>query len=363
MFLPRLAQWFPTPNVLFPPAAGLDITDASVKWIEFAPYGSGYKVLTHGFIPLPEGIVVGGAVRDTRALAEALAQVRAHWSGPSYAHAALPEEAAYVFQMHVPDGSTRDHILSMIEFEFEGRVPISPEQAVYDYDIVSEHEQAGMEISVVVFPSELASRYIEACRMAGIELLSLELEARSIARAVWPKGERGPAILLADFGRERTGLAVIKNGVPIFTTTVGVGGKGLTASLVEKLGMSEDDARAFKNEHGLVPAQGLEAGVEAAVATASALSDEILQHYHFWNTRRNEKGERATPLGGVLLVGGSANLKGITEYVAGRVRAEVARPNVWKNVCDFDEYIPPIERHISLQYPTVIGLALRGARV
>lgn len=360
MFLQRLAEWFPTPSLLYPPAVGLDITDASVKWLELVPHKNGLRLGSYGFEPLAEGIVSNGAIRDVEGLAAALKRARMQWRGSACAHAALPEEAAYVFQMHVPNGSSREDILSMIEFEFEARVPIPPEQAVFDFDIVAEREAAGTEIAVVVFPRELAERYVEACKLAGIELLSLELEARSIARAIWRRNSKGPAMLLADFGRERTGFAIIKNGVPIFTTTVGVGGRTLTNALVEKIGLSEDEARAFKNDHGVIPTPGVEAGTEAAVATAASLSDEILQHYHFWNTRRDERGERATPLGGVCLVGGSANLKGLVEYIAGRVRADVVRPNVWRNVCDFDEYIPPIERHISLQYPTVIGLALRG---
>lgn len=360
MFLEKLSSWFPTPHLLYPTAVGLDITDSSVKWLQLTPYQSGYKVQTSGFVRLEEGIVVNGAIHDVEAFTNALREVKKHWKGTVCAHAALPEEGAYVFSMRVPPKATREQILSMIEFEFEGRVPIKPEQAAYDFDIVSEHEQAGIEIAVVVFQKDLAERYVECCAKAGIELLSMELEARSIARAVSPIGEECPAELLADFGRERTGFAIIKNGVPIFTTTVGVGGKDLTQALVEKLGYSEDQARDFKNMQGLIPVAGAEPATEAAMGIAAALSDEILQHYHFWNSRRDEHGERATPLAGVVLVGGSANMKGILEYVAGRVRAPVERPNVWRNVCTFDEYIPPVHRRISLQYATAIGLALRN---
>ena len=67
-----------------------------------------------------------------------------------------------------------------------------------------------------------------------------------------------------------------------------------------------------------------------------------------------------TPVGRVLLVGGSANLKGLPDYVAGRVQAQTERGDVWQNVASFDDYIPPIDRQHSLQYATAIGLALRG---
>ena len=67
-----------------------------------------------------------------------------------------------------------------------------------------------------------------------------------------------------------------------------------------------------------------------------------------------------TPVARVFLVGGGANLKGLADYIAARVQAECTRPNVWQNVCSFDDHIPPIDRRGSLQYATAIGLALRG---
>src|SRR5690606_17215407 len=107
-----------------------------------------------------------------------------HFAGPSAAHAALPEEAVYVFSMHVPVRSSRREIMNMIEFELEGRVPIPPKQAVYDYDTIDTHDDLGEEIAVTVFPREVAEGYIEAFDNAGIEVVSLELEARSVGRAV-----------------------------------------------------------------------------------------------------------------------------------------------------------------------------------
>ena len=94
--------------------------------------------------------------------------------------------------------------------------------------------------------------------------------------------------------------------------------------------------------------------------TASALADEVTRHYHYWDTRRNDRGDRVTPVGKVILVGGNANLEGLPEYIAGRVQAPVERGDPWRHVADFNEYIPPIEKKIALQYATAIGLALRA---
>ena len=356
------ARWFPTPAMIYPRAAGIDISDASIKWLVLTPHQSRYRVEAFGEMPLEAGVVVGGIIQDEAALAHALLEVKKHLGGVDCAHSALPEEAAYVFEMHVPEGTARDQAMGMIEFGFEGRVPIAPTAAVFDFDIILKHDDGeGEDIGVAVFSRELAESYVTAFEGAGIRLLSLEIEARSIARAISSGTLEEPITLLVDFGRARTGFAVLKRGIPIFTSTVEVGGETITHAIAEKLSLSPEETQAFKNDQGLLPDAGPKsAGIEAIVGPASALADEVARHYHYWDTRRNEKGERVTPVGRVVLVGGSANLNGLSDYIAGRVQAPTVVGDIWQHVCNFDEYIPSLDKRTSLQYATAAGLALRS---
>ncbi|MDB5237964.1 MAG: hypothetical protein JWM46_234 [Candidatus Kaiserbacteria bacterium] len=339
-----------------PPAAGIDISDGSVKWLSLEQHGDIFRVHTYGEMPLAPGIVENGIIRDVVALGEVLKSVRRELHGISCAHAALPEEAAYVFSMQVPNETPRIQVLRMIEFGFEDRVPIPPDAAVYDFNRIAGSSE---EISVVVFPRDIAEAYVKAFDMGGITLLSLEIEARSIARAVSSDSLNEPITLLVDFGRERTGFAVLKHGFPIFTSTVQVGGEQMTRSLIEKMGMTPQQAEDFKNEIGLTAA-GASPELEAVSSTAAAIADEVAKHYHYWDTRRNEHGDRMTPVGRVLLVGGSSNLKGLDEFIAGRIQARTSVGDVWQHVTNYDEYIPPVDKRHSLQYATAVGLALRG---
>jgi type IV pilus assembly protein PilM len=356
-----LSRAFPTPKLLAPNSVGVDISDASIKWILLEQKGGIRKVEAWGQEGLEEGIVVAGAIRDPARLCEALREMKKKLPRIQCAHAALPEEAAFVFDMNVPNGSSRAQILNIIEFELEARVPIPPSAAVYDFDIIPADRDAQQEIGVVVFPRDLAASYAEAFESAGLTLLSLELEARSISRAILPSASMGAITLLVDFGLKRTGFAVLKHGIPIFTSTVEVGGEMITKALSEKLGLSKEQIEAWKNDQGLLPVEGPRSpGLEAVSGAASSLGSEVARHYNYWDTRRNGSGDRVTPVSRVLLVGGSANLKGLGDYIAGRVQAPVERPDVWKNACSFDQYVPPIDRHASLQYATAIGLALRA---
>jgi type IV pilus assembly protein PilM len=355
-----LERAFPTPRTLLPLSVGVDISDASIRWLGLTSFKDGsHHVVTSGSHALPAGIVSGGIVRDVAALSQVLRELKPGLHGITDAHAALPEEAAYVFSMYVPERTPRDQILSLIEFEFEGRVPISPSAAVYDFDIIPGQHTEGMEIGVSVFPRELAESYAQAFRDAGLTLLSLEIEARSIARAISHSTDK--VILLVDFGLARTGFAVVEHGVPIFTSTVEIGGDALTKAAIDMLSLSPEDAEKFKNDKGLLATEASEKPVvDAFTATATALADEIARQFHYWDTRRNDRGERLTSVERVVLVGGSSNLNGLEDFIAGKVQAPVRRGNIWHNIASFDDYIPPIDMRTSLQYATSAGLALRG---
>ncbi len=350
-------HFFPTPQFLLPKSSGIDISDSSIKWLTLNDEGLQKSIASWGNEPLAGGIVKGGIIQNQAALSERLAQIKPHIKAHA-AHAALPEEAAYVFGMHVPHGSNRAHILSMIEFEFDGRVPLPASSAVYDYSVIAEGEE-GIEIGVVVFAKELAESYASAFAGAGIELLSLEVEAQSIARSASSTDTAEPITLLVDFGRARTGFAVIKRGVPIFSSTVEVGGDSMAETLQRAFGYSHEVAQKYWNTEGLIGASGGKSAIEAILPTVSALADEIERHFRYWDSRRNEEGKRVTPVGKILLLGGSSNIRGLPEYIAGRVHAEVEYANVWRHICNTDTYIPEITRRDSLQFATAAGLALR----
>lgn len=354
-----LARWFPVPRLLVPCGTGVDVSDSSVKWLTLTPAAGGARVASYGSRRIADGIVVNGAVRDPRALAEALRDLQ-HETGISCAHAALPEEGAYVFSMHVPTASSRAEVIHMIEFELENRVPIPPSQAVFDFDTIHIPDEHGEEIAVTVFPRELADGYVEAFSLAGIELSSLEIEARSIARAI--SGKMDPVTMLVDSGRARTGVAILKRGIPIFTSTVDIGGDHLTHAVMDALALkTEEEAELFKNEHGLIPDDAAsQKGREALEKVAAQLAGEIARHYRFWDTRRTEGNARTSSVERVFLLGGSANLRGLPEYIAGKVQVTTERPNVWRNLFSFDDYVPEIEYRASFQYATAIGLALRA---
>ncbi len=91
---------------------------------------------------------------------------------------------------------------------------------------------------------------------------------------------------------------------------------------------------------------------------ASALRDEIQRVYTYWLSHIEKTGGDTGAPFKVLLAGRDSSIIGFREYMAMSLKMPVELVNVWANVFSFDDEIPPIEYLESLDYATVIGLAL-----
>src|SRR5882672_1176175 len=75
------SSWFPTPSLLLPPAVGVDISDASIKWLGLSRTRGEVRVSGYGDTDLPSGIVEKGIIKDVPALGRVLAELKKDWKG------------------------------------------------------------------------------------------------------------------------------------------------------------------------------------------------------------------------------------------------------------------------------------------
>lgn len=351
----KLAALFPPPRFLAMPAAGIDISDSSIKYCDA-------KLTRAGFIPenldtvrLPNGVVVNGAVQDVEALSEALKEVH-QTHARRFVNVALPEELVYLYTLEVPAAHRDKEIMQVIEFSLSEHAPIPAENAIFNYDVIRTHG-AVKEISVTVFPKDIVESYVTAFEESGFEVKAFELEAHSVARAVVPHTTKRVSMII-DFGSTRTGITVTYGQIPIFSTTIKIGGTAFTEAIMKHLHSNEEDADAYKWEKGIAACDKKEL-CDELTRTADTLVKEIQRHYRYWNTRRDEDGNAIAPIEHVYLCGGALALRGLKEHVADVLQSPVRTSDVWVNMLDIDTFVPDMPKQESWGYATAIGLFLR----
>ena len=163
--------------------------------------------------------------------------------------------------------------------------------------------------------------------------------------------------MIVDFGKTRTGLGIVHQGVLMYTSTIDVGGGILSKAMRTKLGdLPESELTNIKNTQGLLRSGGTTDVHDILVNSLSTIVEEIGTRIAYWNTKDITHEDRQ--IQSIILCGGSVNMKGLPSYFTQTLSVDAARANVWQNAFSLEDVVPEISRRYSFGYATAIGLAL-----
>ena len=353
-FVESIQRAFPAPPYLAMSGAGIDISAGSVKLVVLSMKGGTPELTAYQKIDLADGVIVNGDIEKPEAIIETLRALRLR-ERVHFTHASLLERKSYLYQTLVP--KVEKDLRAAVEFSLEEEVPIPPSETVFDYEVVREVE-GGTIVAVTAYAKRIVESYRDVFKKAGIVLRSLEVESQATARAVLNEEDRECTVMLVDFGKETTRIAVLDRGAVSFTATVDVGGDSLTSAIMKHLGISEEEAEKVKNDKGFLEGEENQELFSALMSTVSVFRDELKKHVVYWNTPNKEISRK--PLDKIIIVGGNSNMKGLPEYLSRSLELPVIIGNVWGNAFSLDEYVPSMAFNESLQYATAVGLAIRS---
>ena len=211
--------------------------------------------------------------------------------------------------------------VNAVRFRAQEALPIPLDEAVIDYRVLSEAPNASGEpvrrVLLVVAHKDLVDRYVEACRLAGIQLAGIDLEAFALLRSLAPPADRnGSALVAVAIGHERTTLAVSDGRVCEFTRVLEWGGSAINVALARALDTTPDQVEQIKRNlslaggstpDGLSPQQA-EAAVEAVRRSIESLARDLVSSLQYYQGQPGSLG-----IGEVMLTGGTAHLAGLAE--------------------------------------------------
>ena len=351
-----LARAFPAPKYLTMPAVGIDISNYAIKYVFLKRDKGAVSLSSYGKIDLPLEVVERGEIKDPVTMVKLLSRVREE-NHFEYSHLALPEEHAYLFQINVPKGS-RAEVEQMLEFHLKENVPIGADEAVFDFSIFKENKKS-YDLNVSVYPTEIASGYMQVLHEAGFKVLSLEIEGQATARTLTDPTDDAP-VLIIDIGRDSASVSIPRKGDVTFTANIDTGGDHFTRSIARELNISFQEAERLKRKHGFCDISEGKMVYDGLYSEISKFAEAIRKHLMYWQMHINAGGADADDVSKVVIVGGNANIKGLAEYLEGTLEVPVEVGDIWKNIFSYESYIPNIHASVSLEYATAVGAALRS---
>lgn len=363
-----------TRRIIEPPCFGLDISDLSLKFCRITRRGRYHTVEYFGEAAIPEGIVVGGEMKQeadfAAVLREGLRTSQGRRVREKYCVVSLPEEKSFLEMISLPVLKDTD-MANAVRWEIEGSIPLPMSEIYYDY--ISLNSILGstparstlqeQHILVTAFPRGIVEGYHRAIARAGFIPVALELESQAISRALIGPDSRERGLIIVDIGTTKTSFILYGGGVIVFTKTISIGGQDFENAIVAGMNVSPEEARALKVSAGLDRAQLNGKLFELLVPPVASIISELQQQLWFYRDHPAKHVLAKGDVEHIMLCGGDANLIGLEKYIATTLKKLTILGNPFVNLSFRSGELPSMSRQQSLKYTTALGLALRSQSI
>jgi len=350
-------------------AVGVDIGSSAIKVVEIKKKKGKAILETYGAISLgPFADLEIGQVTNLPAdkMSNALKEVLKQ-SGITSTNTALsiPVQSSLIFTIDLPYGIKEGEMSAIISTEARKYIPVPITEVSLDYFALPKKELSFEEMNntdsagtsaektkvlVVATQNEAISRYRSLVAGCALEASFFEIEIFSSIRSNF-EHELSP-VLLMDFGASRTKLSIVEFGMVKSYHTIDRGGADITQSISKSLGVPWGEAEKMKKEFGLFgnPAE-------------KALADIIKLHTDYIFSEANnvllayekKNGRTASK---VILTGGGALLKGLSEATANNFRMAIQIGRPFSKV-GAPAFLGKVLETLGPEFAVALGLALR----
>jgi len=345
---------------------GVDFNNDFLKVLQIKEKKGEHEISGWNSVKIPKGVVENFEIKKADEFVKVLESAIRNAQGKIKGRAVvvcIPENKVFTRVITMPKMS-KEEIKEAIHWEIESNIPISIEEAYYDWQIIDGDSKNNQVLSVAT-PKKVIDNYLEVFGQADFIVSAFEPVSTATGRSVLDPKDKA-ATLVLDIGLDGTGYAIFKNGFPVFTSSGSVTGKLFTDAVANYFGIDWKKAESYKVKIGLGSnKREKEESLAIYGSLLSLLLEELEKTIHFFENQiikedgisaKESKDENSVTK--ILLCGGGSNLKGLASFLALNLKKPVVQANPWQNV-NFKEKLPLISKEEAQGYITAIGLALR----
>lgn len=310
---------------------GLDVGSTSIRAVEATRTKDRPQVTNFGYALLPAGAVVGGVVKDDRAVTAALRHL---WTTQGFASKSVTlgvsHQQVIVREIEVSNLPAKD-MKQSLPFQVRDVLPLPVEEALLDfYPLENPGKAETVKGLLIAAPKDAVINTVRAIERAGLQVAHVDLACFAALRAAAHLAEDVEAVV--DIGASGTNIVIHLDGVPQMVRSVPRGGTEITTMMATRLGLSTADAEALKCRVGLGHDDTAVDGGEGAEVVAEALRplvNEIRSSFNYFASAHPE--QRVQRL---ALVGGASLLPGLTDRLTDQLGVPVFLSDPLQRITD-----------------------------
>jgi type IV pilus assembly protein PilM len=349
---------------------GVDIGSSSIKLVQLSKQNGRAVLDTYGALALGQYEADGaiGQVTNLPAnqLAKALADTLRETNTTSKSIVlGIPSVSCIIFIVQLPAEIGEKELATVIPNESKKFIPIPLEDVSLDWYVIPRREDSGVEsrvvqesggapqISVLVVATlnETLVKYNETVKQAALEVRSLEIEVFSNIRSCMTR-ELFP-VMIVDLGASKTKLSIVEHGIVETFRLVNHGSNDMTLAIAHALQLPFAKAESIKKDGGLIPSPEHPQVPDLIKAQLVTIFQEASTTILGYEKRYNKN------IGKIILTGGGAMLRGISEYAREHFAAEIAIADPFSKV-EAPQFLGGVLKATGPEFSIAIGLALKN---
>lgn len=341
------------------PALGVDISDSSLKIMLLRPKGKQLEISGFKESAFPKGVVIKDEIKDPSGLKEIIQKAI---SKPEFGRmdsrlvvASLPESKCFIRVITSEVAVKKEETSEAMIWEAEQHIPLKADEVYMDFQPIPGSKDK--EFLFTAAPKSTVDPLIAVLNASGLKPVAFEIESFATARGLLPLDKKVQPTLIIDVGTNRSGFAIFKENVPIFTSSIEIAGRSITESISKAKGATFAQAEKIKKSLDL-NSSGSDPAKVATEKTLDNLAKEIKSTLDFYKDHFTSNGESLQ----ILIAGGGAKMNGVDKYLSKKLGSPVLIGDPWINIEKkrASKVFSGGKGH-SAGFATVIGLAIRGA--
>ena len=239
------------------PVLGIDISSTTVKLLELSRQGGSYRVESYAVAHLPpEAVIekdvnqvetVGALIRDLVARSKTRVKRIA---------AAVSGSAVIIKTVTMPDGLSDEELEAQLAVEADQYIPYPLEEVAIDFEVLAPAANNTVTVLLVACHQQTIDARVDALEIAGLTVGIMDVEVLAMGRALallekQLPGEKRRSVAMGDIGASMTTLSVFSDGESVYTREQFFGDKQLTDEIMNRYGLSFEEAGLAKKQQGL----------------------------------------------------------------------------------------------------------------
>ena len=343
-------------NALFyqdKPVFGLDIGFSTLKVMQLTNKHGHQYVTGYGVTNFDPSAITDGIITDMESIAKVTYELFdkklvGDITTPRVVMA-VPAARTFTRTLTLPILSNAD-LTEALRLETEQYIPVPVDDLYVDYTVIEKREKE-QEILLVAVPKKLVNSHVELATVLGLEVVAVESTIGSASRLFVQAEQSDVPTVLIDLGSLSSDITIYDGGL-VVTGTVPGGGDSFTTAIMEKLGVTREEAHIIKTKYGL----GLSKKQKEITECLKPILDQMIKEIRRMIRYYDERSGSERKIDQVVTMGGGANMPGLSEHLTNILRLPVRMCDPWQHL-DFKGLKPPNTTEKSM-YVTVCGLAL-----